>query len=228
MSARIISISDDIWTVESSHKILGIDVGGRMTVIRLKSGDLILHSPVTIDNDLKNELNEIGNVKYIVAPNKFHHLHLDQCITQFPIANVLCAPGLTEKRKDIIFTSELGDQTPLEWSGEIETVFVKGIPFFNEIVFYHPKSKTIIFTDLLFHYESHNSIGIKVFAWLEGIYEYPDISRLVKWFMIRDKEATRDSLRKILSWDFDRVSVTHKDIIEKGGKEIVAKAFQRI
>lgn len=221
-------MDNDIWTVESSHKILGVDVGGRMTVIRLESGDLILHSPIFIDNELKIELNEIGDVKFIVAPNKFHHLHLDQSVKQFPDADFLCAPGLAKKRKDIVFTSELGDQTPAEWVGEIETVFVKGIPFFNEIVFYHPKSKTVIFTDLIFNYESHSSLGIKIFAWIEGIYDQPDVSRLIKWFMIRDKDGARESLEKILSWDFDRVSVTHKDIIEKGGKEIVAKAFERI
>lgn len=46
--------------------------------------------------------------------------------------------------------------------------------------------------------------------------------------MIHDKNSTRESLKKILSWDFDRVSVTYRDIIETGGKEIVTKAFKVI
>lgn len=177
---RLKLLDIDIWTVESSHKFLGIDFGGRMTVVRLNSGNLILHSPIIIDNELKNEINEIGKVKYIVAPNKFHHMHLEQCITHFPDADVLCAPGLAQKRKDIVFTSELEGEVPREWFGEIETVLVKGIPFFNEVVFYHRKSKTVIFTDLIFNFESQKSLGVKIFAWLDGIYGQPDVSRLVK------------------------------------------------
>lgn len=180
MTNRLKLLDIDIWTVESSHKFLGIDFGGRMTVVRLNSGNLILHSPIIIDNELKNEINEIGKVKYIVAPNKFHHMHLEQCITHFPDADVLCAPGLAQKRKDIVFTSELEGEVPREWFGEIETVLVKGIPFFNEVVFYHRKSKTVIFTDLIFNFESQKSLGVKIFAWLDGIYGQPDVSRLVK------------------------------------------------
>lgn len=228
MTTSLKSIDTDIWTVDSSHNFLGIDFGGRMTIFRLNSGNLILHSPVIIDNELKNEINEIGNVKYIVAPNKFHHMHLEQCITLFPDADVLCAPGLSVKRKDIVFTSELAGEFPVEWAGEIETIFVEGIPFFNEVVFYHPKSQTVIFTDLIFNFKSQQSLGVKIFAWLDGIYDEPDVSRLVKWFMIRDKNSTRESLEQILSWDFDRVSVTHRDMIETGGKEIVTKAFKKI
>lgn len=228
MIASLKPIDADIWTVESSHNFLGIDFGGRMTVIRLNSGDLILHSPVVMNQQVKNELNDIGNVKYIVAPNKFHHMHLEQCISLFPDADVLCALGLPQKRKDIVFASELKDEIPEEWVGEIETVFVKGIPFFNEVVFHHLKSKTVLFTDLIFNFESQQSLGVKIFAWLDGIYGEPDVSRLVKWFMLRDKDATRESLKQILSWDFDRVSVTHRDIIETGGKEIVTKAFMKI
>ncbi|MGB3727667.1 MAG: DUF4336 domain-containing protein [Thermodesulfobacteriota bacterium] len=228
MKNRLKLLDNDIWTVESSHNFLGIDFGGRMTVIRLSSGDLILHSPVFIDGALKDELDNIGSVKYVVAPNKFHHMHLGQCIIHFPDAEVLCAPGLTNKRKDIVFTSELEGEVPAEWGGEIETVLVEGIPFFNEVVFYHRKSKTVIFTDLIFNFESQKSLGVKIFAWLDGIYGQPDVSRLVKWFMIRDKNSARESLKKILSWDFDRVSVTHRNIIETGGKEIVTKAFKVI
>lgn len=218
----------DLWTVESSHHFLGIDFGGRMTIIRLNSGNLILHSPVNFGEDIKAELNEIGHIKYIVAPNKFHHMYIEQCAAHFPDAEVLCAPGLSEKRKDLVFTSDLDNRCPQEWTGEVETLLVEGIPFFNEIVFYHPKSRTVIFTDLVFNFETQTSLGVKIFAWLDGIYGQPDVSRLVKWFMIRDKNATRESLNKILSWDFDRVSMTHKDIIETGGKKIVGRAFRNI
>ena len=37
--------------------------------------------------------------------------------------------------------------------------------------------------------------------------------------------AARRSLRTILEWDFDRIIVTHADIVETGGKAKMKKAF---
>jgi len=228
MTNRILALDKDIWTVESSHKLLGINFGGRMTVIRLISGDLILHSPVFFENSLMNELNEIGVVKYIVAPNKFHHMHIGEYISRYPEAEVWCAPGLPKKRKDISLSSELTDEIPQKWIGEFECEFFQGIPSLNEVVFFHPSSRTVIFTDLLFNFADQQFLGAKIFTWLDGVYGKADIPRLIKWFMLRDRKIARESIKKILSWDFDRVSLTHKDMVLTGGKEIVAKAFESI
>lgn len=228
MSSKLISIDNDIWTVESSHFFLGIDFGARMTVIRLESGDLILHSPVIIDDSLKDELNKIGLVKYIVAPNKFHHIHVKNCISSYPVAKVYGAPGLSLKRQDINFDGEMCEDIPEQWAGEVDCVLFEGAPIQNETVFFHPKSKTVIFTDLIFNFENQDSIGVKIFAWLDGIYKKPDMPRVIRWLMLKDSEKARKSVEKILSWDFDRVSLTHKDIIQSGGKEIVRKAFSSI
>jgi hypothetical protein len=42
---------------------------------------------------------------------------------------------------------------------------------------------------------------------------------------IRDHKAARESVAKILEWDFDRVIVTHGDVLESGGKAKFAEAF---
>jgi hypothetical protein len=70
-----------------------------MTVIRLSSKDLIIHSPIFIDGSLKDELNKIGSVKYIVAPNKFHHIHGKNCVFTFPEAKVCGSRGSHQKEK---------------------------------------------------------------------------------------------------------------------------------
>lgn len=199
-----------------------------MTIIRLDSGDLVLHSPVLLDNILIDELNEIGAVKYIVAPNKFHHIHMGEYLSNYPEAEVWAAPGLSKKRGDINFHGELGAVTPSQWGGEIECRLFEGVPFLNEVVFYHPASRTAIFTDLIFNFSDDENVGVKIFAWLDGVYGRADVPRLIRWFMLRDKEKAKDSAQKILSWDFDRVSLAHKDIIETGGKVIVSRAFESI
>jgi len=205
-----------------------MDFGGRMTVIRLSSGDLFLHSPVRLNNELIAELENLGEVRYLVAPNKFHHMHIGKYLLEFPGAEVWAAPGLPDKRKGLDFKGELTTYIPLEWRGEIEYRLFEGVPFLNEVVFYHPTSKTVLFTDLIFNFSEDENVGVEIFAWLDGVYGRPGVNRLIRWFMIRDREKARDSAQKILSWDFDRVSLTHKDIIETGGKVIVSRAFESI
>ncbi len=227
MKYHLKPLDKNIWTAQSVQKLLGVDFGGRMTVIRLSSGDLFLHSPVKLNDDLSLELEALGEVKYLVAPNKFHHLHLTDYISRYPSAQVWGAPGLSEKRSDINFTAEFGEDVSLDPDDEIKWVLFDGVPLFNEVVFYHPQSRTVIFTDFIFNYSTNESLWVKLYAWIDGVYGRPDLSRLIK-YMVRDREKARESVQKILSWDFDRVSCTHRDIINSGGKEIITKALSVI
>ena len=69
-----------------------------MTVIRFND-DLLIHSPVSIDDELIAELAMLGSARHIAAPNKFHHLFMPAWLVQFPEAKVYAAPGLAAKRK---------------------------------------------------------------------------------------------------------------------------------
>ena len=42
-----------------------------------------------------------------------------------------------------------------------------------------------------------------------------------------DKNAARASLKKILQWDFDKIILSHGDIIEENAKEIALKAWRK-
>ena len=48
------------------------NTGGRMAVLRLSGGDLLVHSPVALTSDLQAALGELGEVKYVVTPNTEH------------------------------------------------------------------------------------------------------------------------------------------------------------
>jgi hypothetical protein len=43
--------------------------------------------------------------------------------------------------------------------------------------------------------------------------------------LIRDRVAARESVARILRWNFDRVIVTHGDVLESGGLAKFAEAF---
>ena len=68
-------LSENIWIVERRQRFYGLEVGTRMTVIRLADGSLLLHSPVRLRPELRSELDAVGRVRYAVAPNRVHHLY---------------------------------------------------------------------------------------------------------------------------------------------------------
>jgi len=184
-----------------------------------------VHSPVRLTESLRRELDVFGDVKYVAAPNKFHHLYIGDYISSYPGAKFYAAPGLPGKRKDLRFDGVLSDTPEPEWEGEIEQTLFRGMPTVNEIVFLHVQSGTVIFSDLIFNYSNDLSAGQEFFAKLIGAYKKPAVSRMSKYILIRDKGKARESAEAILSWEFDRVLLAHKDAVPAGGHDAVRNAF---
>ena len=86
---RLRRLDDDIWAADHPLKMPGgLIIGTRMTAIRLSDGGLFLHSPVPLDDELRQELGELGPVRCIVAPNKLHYFSVTEHAEAFPEARV--------------------------------------------------------------------------------------------------------------------------------------------
>jgi len=69
-------IKDQICILEYPVRFGGMVVFARMTIIKLPDGDLFIHGPCKIDESVKDEIDIIGDVKFIVAPGNYHHLYV--------------------------------------------------------------------------------------------------------------------------------------------------------
>jgi hypothetical protein len=200
------------------------DFSTRMTVVKLSDGGLVLHSPIRLDGSLRAELDGLGEVRAIVAPNKFHHLFVGDCCAAYPNAKLYGVMGLPEKRRDLKFDGMLADEPRVEWRGDIEQRRILGMPMVNEVAFFHPSSRTLILTDLVFNVPRGRPWGIPIVTRLLGVGGRFGPSRLGRW-LIRDQQATRESLGHILRWDFDRLILAHGDVVETGGHRKLRDAF---
>lgn len=108
-------IKGQIWLLEYPVRYGGIDLFGRMTVIKMANGDLFIHDPCKIDASVKNEIDALGEVKYIVAPGSYHHLFVADFQQQYPNAETFICPGLERKRPDIQFDWILGNRPDHRW-----------------------------------------------------------------------------------------------------------------
>jgi hypothetical protein len=217
-------LADDLWVAERSQTFYGLPVGTRMTVIRLSGERLLLHSPVALKPELRAALDAIGRVSYVVAPNRVHHLYAGEVAKEYPEARLWVAPGLERKRPDLDFVAVLGDDPPGEWREEVYQTFFRGRPYENEVTFFHRASRTLILCDLAFNFGPGAAPATRLLMKLLRSYGHFGPSKLDP-LLIRDRDAARQSLERILAWDFDRVVVAHGDILESGGREALRAGY---
>lgn len=211
------AITDNIWSIPGEVKLqVATYFPCRALVILQPDGRIILHSPVTLSTQDVEDINDIGEVAHIIAPNTFHHMFLPDAINAFPNATVWGAPGLAKKRQDITFDKTLG-QDPAPWSDVMEGIQVQGCPQFNEWVFFHKPTQSLIVTDLIFNMHTPRGWGTKSILRMAGVYKKTMQSRL--WRTIcKDRGASKRSVQQMLSWPFDRLIMAHGDIIESDAR----------
>lgn len=220
------TITPNIWHTQHSFVANGVRASSRMTVVRLQDGRLWLHSPVPITTELKAELMALGEVAYVVAPSKMHHLFVSDCMTAFPQATLFGAPGLQVKRPDLQGMRELQAVAEPSWQDDLEQLFFSGMPLVNETVWFHKPSRTLIVTDLLQCYQGELSFGLKLYARLTGTLDQMAVPKTVRW-LVKDRAAALASAQKVLDWPFERVVVAHNTILTVEAHTTVEKALKR-
>jgi hypothetical protein len=216
-------LAGDLWIAEQPLRFFGLEIGARMTVVRLPGGRLFVHSPIDPTAELRSEVERLGAPAFLVAPNRFHHLYVGRWGAAYPAARVHLAPGVLAKRPDLAGGEELGDAAPKEWSDELDQVFMAGFPLANEVVFFHRASATLIAADLAFHVDARSARGTRLAFRLAGAYGRLSVTPLER-LGVRDRAAYRRSLDRVLAWPIARVVVAHGSVVEGDGRAALASA----
>ena len=218
-------LDENLWIHDEDAAIAGFHIGARMTVIRLQSGALWLHSPLDISPQLKNEIDALGEVGFVASPFERHYLGLKSCHAAYPNAQFFAPPGLDVKKfPDISFTGRLSETPPTAWREELDQTLIRGNALDNEVVFFHKPSRTLICADLCFNLPASRPSFTRFLAKRFGVYEHFAPSLGFK-LLTRNGTLLRQSIRRILQWDFDRVIISHGDILKSGGKEKMRVSF---
>jgi hypothetical protein len=217
-------LDENLWVAEQPLRFMGLAVGARMTIIRLADGGLWVHSPLRLTPERRQAVEALGPVRFLVAPNKYHHLFIGEWMAAYPQARAYAAPGLPEKRKDLSFHAVLSDQAPAEWAGQIEMLPWRGAPMLSEVVFFHSPSRTLVLTDMAHNVGPDAAATTRFFFRLFGGYGRLGTS-LVERMVNRDRPAVRRTVDTILQWDFQRVIIAHGHIVESNGAQALREAY---
>lgn len=211
-------LDENLWVHEDVE-----DPMLRMTVVRLSDGNLWVHSPTPISVDVKSEIDALGAVSTIVAPNNHHHRSFLQWTQTFPDAQAVVARGIPEKLSELCDYQFIDDVVASgAWADDLDVAVMEGVSLFGECDFFHRSSRSLVVTDLVQNY-SGTVPQVMLYPVLfkplgyKGIILAPPLR--FDW-IVEDREALDEFINQIKSWPFERIIVTHGDIIEANGRQV--------
>jgi hypothetical protein len=217
-------IDEDLWVAKSPQSFMGLQVGTRMTVVRLPGAGLWVHSPIAPTPELRAAVDALGTVEHLVAPSLYHHLRVGDWASAYPQAAVHGPAALARKRKELRLTSRLEDAAAAPWASALVPVRIDGC-MLEETVFVHGATRTVVSSDLTENWSDHPHWPTRAYLKMSGVYGkvgWPAPLRIV----YRDRPAARRSIAALLEHDFDRVLLAHGDVIVRGGKDAVRQTFE--
>jgi|SRR5271155_520665 len=220
----------NVWIVDGPNvRDMGVTFTTRMTVARLANGSVWVDSPVSVPFEMLKRITELGPVRYLVAATPRHFWRLEVWHTLFPEAQLWSSPTtlLTLKKRPLPLTGVLGDEPPQAWADDFDQLIFKGNPLLDEVLFFHKQSGTVILDDLI---QIHPKVKGKplrnaLFKLAGVAYPYGGVPRDIRLTFTR-RNLGRQSLEKLLSWDFDKLIIAHGFCVEKDAKPFVERAFR--
>jgi uncharacterized protein DUF4336 len=217
----------EVWTADGPDVVIvGFHYPTRMAVIRLSNGHLFICSPIRLTETLRAEVDALGQVRHIIAPNSLHHLFLAEWKNAYPAARVFAPPGLRNKRKDIGFDADLGNAPGPEWAGEIDQVLMQGNLITTEVVFFHTKSGTVLFTDLIQQLPAGLFSGWRALVAKLDLMVGPEpaVPRKFRVAFV-NRRAARKALERILAWPAEKVLMAHGTPVTEDATAFLRRAF---
>ncbi|MEO8849727.1 MAG: DUF4336 domain-containing protein [Casimicrobiaceae bacterium] len=201
----------------------------RMALVRLSDASLWVWSPIALTDDLAKAVDSIGRVRYIVSPNKLHHLFLREWSRRWPDAKLYAPPGLARKKPELRFEADLGDEPDPMWAADIDQVIFRGSFAMEEVVFFHRASGTAIFGDLIQRFsEAGMSTWKRTLMRLDSLVGERGSTPREWRATFLHRAPTRAARARVLDWCPVRLLIAHGQCANSGASGIIAAALSWI
>jgi hypothetical protein len=221
---RLQTLAEGVHVLDGAWK--RSPLGRRMTVIEGGDGELALHSAIELEDADIGIIDGLGKVAIVLVPNRFHSSDASFWADRYPEAKVLVPRQIEAEMAGKLSRVDGVIEDGLPWGGADFVAYPLAGTKMGEVLFYHRPSRTLITTDIVFHFQREDFRGIaKLFMKLNGALGNFGPTRLAKRFFIRDKSAFADSMRPVLALDIDHVIMSHGRVLERDGAQRLRDAF---
>lgn len=217
------SLAENLWLLPFPLKMLGADLRRNVTLVRLSSGKLLIHSTAPFTPEDVGAIRALGEPAWLLDGILRHDTFAKEGRAAFPDIPYLAPLGFSET---VGFPTVPIIPAPPEWNGELLALEIQGAPVARDTALLHIPSRTLILTELVFNFSDDEPLWTEVLLKIAVTGDHhPGMTRPYK-SGVKDEAAFQASLAEILNWDFDRVIVGHGDPIESDGKNKLRAALE--
>ncbi len=228
-------VAPDVWIVDGplirfGPPLIKMRFPTRMTIVRLPTDELFIHSPTALTGELKGAVAALGQPRWIIGPNRIHYWWIPDWHAAFPGAKVYLAPRIREQAAGRIDfpAADLDRDRGYPWDDAITTLAVAG-SYMTEVEFFHRPSRTLILTDLIENFE-RSKISSPFWRWMTrlGGVQDPDgqMPRDMRLSFLAQRAQLKAAVETMIGWAPERVVLAHGRWYGHDGVKELRRAFR--
>jgi hypothetical protein len=213
-----------IWVTERPVWYGGVRLRSKTTVVRLADGALWVHSPCPPTDSVCAALDALGEVRWIVVPNRFHHLQTPAIAARYPNARVVGPKSAQQRNRQLRLAMGTDDPAYVRSTPELMSIQLRGVPFLDETVFFHAATGCLIAADLLISACARDHWTWRIAARIWGRYGRvrtpPDVR-----MHTRASTVVAESLARMRALPIQQILVAHADPVTDRPVQQLAEAW---
>ena len=205
-------LAENLWRVEGSLE--GMPLRRVMTLVKRSDGGVLVHNAIALADDAMREIDAWGSVRWLVVPNGYHRLDARVFKDRYPEARVLCPAGSRAKVEEVVPIDLTYDDFVPDQAVHIVTL--DGVAKQEgALLVRSPDGVTIVLNDAVFNLPHGKGFTGFIFRHVTQSSGGPRVSRVTRWFVVKDRKAFRAHLERLAETpDLRRVIVSHQDVID--------------
>ncbi|MCB9560733.1 MAG: DUF4336 domain-containing protein [Kofleriaceae bacterium] len=216
-----------VWASERPVWFGGVRLRARTSVIRLDDGGLLVHSPAPPTDAWVAQVAALGEVRWLVVPNCFHHLGTPAAATAFPGATVVAPPSAAARNPALRIDVALDAPAFATAVPELARVPLDGVPFLDETLLYHHATETLFGADIVLRAAEDDHWTWRLAARVTGCWKRlsvpPDVRK-----QVTDRDAASRSLRALRRLSVRRLVIAHGHVVDESPVEQLLAAWRRV
>jgi len=203
-------LADNLWWAWGT--LPGMSLRRMMVVARRTDGRLVVHNAIAMREDQQRELEALGELAYLVVPNRGHRLDAPRYKRRYPGVKVVAPRGGRKGIEEAVAVDLTYDEYPADDAVRFE--MLRGVNDEEGVMIVKSSDgTTLVLNDTVFNMDrKRDPLGF-LFTTILGSAPGPRISRLVRLVFIKDKRALRADLERLAATPgLVRVAVAHEKI----------------
>ena len=205
--APIQELSENLWRVEGD--LPRFSMKRVMTVARLHTGELLIHSAIALDEASMKRLEAWGKPSILLIPHVRHRLDAARFKRRYPALRVFAPPGVLAKARAVVNVDGSYADVPRDPAVTLE--LLDGTGEMEGALFVRSQDGTsVVLTEVVFDLEPPKSALGRAALKFAGFGPGPCVTPVVKFEMVKDRRALAAHLERLAAIpDLVRLIVGH-------------------